>query len=197
MHFTKGEWSVHEARWDLDLDVALWFREYLRIKAALPAQMPGPLMPPQTVTSSQPPSLEFQEGWEAWWSGLTSTPLSTEPGGIAGYARDEYRALANWPNLRSVVLDALPIAERWHRERKGAALNGWRPDLLLLEIVKAVEESLGHELAPFRIDLLLLPIQTTEICEVIPGRFMLSEDQREAFLRSDRFRNAIRTFGSN
>lgn len=128
---------------------------------------------------------------------MTASPPSTEPGGAAGYARDEYTALDRWPRLKDAVLGALPIADRWHRKRQRAALNHWQPDLLLLEIVKAVEESLGHELAPFRIDLFLLPIQTTEICEVIPGRFMLSEAQREAFLRSDRFRNAIRTLGSN
>jgi hypothetical protein len=197
VHFTESEWSVHESRWDLDLDTALWFREYLSIKTLRPAHMPGDLIPPQSVRSGQPPSPEFQEGWEAWWAGLTLSSPSSEPGGKTGYARDEYMALERWPRLRDTVLGSLPIADRWHRERKSTALNDWRPDLLLLETVKAVEESLGQKLAPFRIDILLLPIQTTEICEVIPGRFMLSEPQRETFLRSDRFRAAIRTFGAN
>lgn len=128
---------------------------------------------------------------------MISTPPSTDPGGMTGYTRDEYTALKNWPKLRVTVLGALLLAEKWHRERKNTALKDWQPDLLLLETVKTVEESLGHERATFRIDLFLLPIHTAEICEVIPGRFMLSEDQRDAFLGSDRFRNAIRTFGSD
>lgn len=197
MHFTESQWSVHESRWDLDLDTALWFREYLSIQTSRPAHMPGDLIPPQSVKSDRPPSPEFQEGWEAWWAGLTVSPPGTAPGGPAGYARDEYTALDRWPRLRDTVLGALPNADRWHRTRKSTALNDWQPDLLLLETVKAVEASLGQKLVPFRIDILLLPIQTTEICEVISGRFMLAEPQRETFLRSDRFRDAVRTFGAN
>lgn len=197
MHSNDSQWSVHEARWDLDLDVALWFREYLAIQSTRREHMPGELVPPLAIRSDQPPSVEFQEGWEAWWDGLTTSPPSAGPGGAAGYARDDYANLDSWPQLRDTVLGALPMADEWHRERKSAALNDWRPNLLLLETVRDVEESLGHSLAPFRIDLFLLPIHTTEICEVIPGRFLLSEDQREAFLDSDRFKNAVRTFGSN
>lgn len=148
-------------------------REYrgygVRCKSSRPAHMPGDLIPPSSVRSDRLPSPEFREGWEAWWAGLTVSPPGTEPGGPAGYARDEYTALNRWPRLRDTVLGALPNADRWHQTRKSTALNDWQPDLLLLETVKAVEASLGQKLSPFRIDILLSPIRTTEICEVSPA----------------------------
>lgn len=197
MHSEALQWSIHESRWDLDLDIALWFREYLSIKPARPEHMPGELVPTPGIRSADPSPLEFQQGWESWWSGLTLSPPIAEPGGPAGYARDEFVALSRWPTLRYAVLGNLPQANIWHNDRKSAAMEDWHPDMALLDIVKDIEVSMGRELAPFRLDLLLLPVPTSTIYEVMPGRFMLSESQRESFLLSDRFRNVIRTLGSS
>lgn len=196
MHSEASQWVISETRWNLDLDVALWFREYLSIETLKPEQIPGRLVPPVSTKVGYSPSPELQQGWESWWTSLVASPADDEPGGPGGYARDEFAALGDWPALRTLVLDNFAAANVWHSERKRSAVSMFQTDPKLMDVLHDIEESAGRRLHPFRLELFLVPVQNPDVCEVVPGRFLMSEFHRDAFVDSEQFREAILALGS-
>lgn len=157
-------------RWSESYDWALWFRAAERIPVPAGGIVPGLLdldpAPPSTVAG-----VTLVEGWQAWWHSVVyaqpGPPLASPP---------DFAALARWPALQEVVARRWTEAHDWHTDRKRIGLaTHLPPSMRENEVVSQVERALGRQVAPFRLDLAVLPVRDEELRQVDDARYLVSE----------------------
>ncbi len=176
-----ASWSINVDRWNHCYDRALWIRAAERINAPAGGIVPGPIDIDQLPDPPQAePGKQVAEGWLAWWHALLQVPSPTLPGSacpypVGAFSPPDFSGLARWPALHEVVARRWKTAQEWHSARKRAGVaamthHGREPFL-----VREVERSLGRRVAPFSLDLVLLPVRNDKIRHVQGTRYLVPE----------------------
>lgn len=116
------------------------------------------------------------EQWARWWR----RELARQEGPERGFAVPDAR-YGDGEELDALVHACLDDARRWSADRKRevseAHLSSGYPDVES-ELVRAVEEEVGREARPFRLDITELPVAGTAGWRVSEGHVVVSHALR-------------------
>jgi hypothetical protein len=192
-----ASWSISIDRWDQQLEWALWFRAAERIEVPADGLVTGPPdvvpLPEQSLASGS----VLAAGWQWWWRTLLAQPSLTAPSEPAGmtepsrFSPPDFEGLVGYPVLRQVVSTRWVEANAWHSARKRAGIETFRAVVRGREgaVVRAVEAEIGGRVAPFSLQIIVLPVLDRQIRSAGPSVFLIPEhvyasDDYEAWLRT-------------
>jgi hypothetical protein len=191
-----SSWQIRVERCGQAFDLPLWVRAAERIETA-GALVPGPLEidPVPAPSTSSAVGAQLAEGWTVWWEAIVRRPapdpvvasftvadVVTELNPSAFRAPDEkysppdFPGLRQWPVLRETMERRWLEGHEWHGAHKRYGLDGrlpLRPDNN--RVVADVERTLGRNLRPFLLELIVLPVRDEEIRRVWDGRYLVPE----------------------
>jgi hypothetical protein len=164
------------------------------LHAPMPPSPTATPVPPSPTATPVPPSptatpesaTELAEGWLAWWHAVLRQPRPqppTEPGqppalptGFDDFWPPVFRGLRPWPALREVARRRWPQAHEWHSARARAAIAARSfPSLRENDAVRGVRRRLHRRLAPFRLELMVVPVRDDEIRHIEATRYLVPE----------------------
>lgn len=194
-----SSWQIRVDQWSEFYELPLWVRAVEGIEAAGPL-VPGPLeidrVPPPTPSGGDGERARqradvLAEGWVAWWDGVVHRP-SPDPVALASlavelegprrppmdlsFAAPDFAGLRRWPALHEIAVARWLEGHRWQSERKRRARGVWtplRPDNG--RVVREVERSLGRQVRPFTLELIVLPVADDEVRRVWDTRYLVPE----------------------
>ncbi len=185
-------WQISVDQWNTEYDRMLWIRAAERIQVPAGGVVPGPLdidqLPPPSPGRTADDGAELATGWLAWWHSIVAMrqwdaqrPPPLPP--AFALSPPHFGGLAQWDSFRNVVLRRWREADAWSQARKEAGYRLFqqqlerhrRPAVDLSRLVQRVEKELGRRVAPFHLELVVLPVLDDEIREAGEGRYLVPE----------------------
>lgn len=177
----RASWQIRVDRWDEPADRALWLRAVEHVDVPAGGLVPGPLDDDGPALglaatasdggSAAPSSSargDFAADWLAWWRAIAA--------GRTEDARPDLDALAARPALARLAAAREREFHAWHGARKVAALRTAPVDgRREVHLVRALERRRGRAAAPFRLELLVLPVRDDEVRRVRADRYLVPE----------------------
>ena len=180
-------WSIGIDQWSQTLELPLWIRAAERIPVPAGGVVPGPLdVDPQPAQSTDTDPHLLCEGWLYWWNSMLHRPVPPPErrqewlAAMNRFVPPDFAGLDHHPQLQRIARDRWSEANAWHSARKRAGIRaleqgGSRRENVEGALARAVEEQLGHRLAPFEIRLIVLPVLEDEIRSVGGHTFLVPE----------------------
>jgi len=188
-HAGTKSWQIITSEWDFQLEWALWVRAAERIEVPVGGLVTGPPDVDPLPAPSVPSGAPLAEGWLFWWHAVVSQPEPASPfpqedlAELGRFGPPGFSALDAYPDLQRVVAARWEEANTWHSARKRAGVKAFvsavashgRGPRAEGVVVRSVEAEVGHEAAPFRLRIVVVPVLDEEIRSVGGGAFLVPE----------------------
>ncbi len=163
------------------LTVALYIRDVLKLPATEPFFIP-PLVPPvpEHIPVTGPElDIVLAGEWTAWFSGLMADPHAIPRGGSIDYFSLEGRA----PSFRDLAAryfdEAMAAADIAHDGHFKHFHNNLKTESgYPSKLVRSIERELGRKAAPFKLNLVILPVEGFWLHRTAPTEVLMSEAAR-------------------
>lgn len=172
-------WQVHQFDHEQLLETALWIRAAGGLDVPAGGPVPGPVdplpFPSPAVERLDDP--DAAAGWRAWWEILLAVPGTGSRNRLELHPPD-FAVLDPWPGLQGLAVRRHREALDWSgaRKRPEAVERRWRRSgPLTIEVVNEAAARAGRRPAPFRLDLLVIPVLEDEVRRVDDTRYVVPE----------------------